>query len=160
MSPTKSARCMALKWLRGTDDNATASTSGRRQCSFLPPRPSHYVVRCVCRVPSFILPFHLSVILRQMVKICDAAPGLEGRAVTVLQLGPAYCFFRAKGLTYEPRRRMGASETTVPAGHLCSSCDDSETCSVRRLSCMSCIFPQFGFNSTLNTLVLTEGLSS
>ena len=60
----------------------------------------------------------------------------EGRAATVLQLGPAYCFFRAKGLTYEPHRRMGASETTVPAGHLCSSCDDSETCSVRRLLCM------------------------
>ena len=133
---------MALKWLRGTDDNATASTSGRRQCSFLPPRPSHYVVRCVCRVPSFFLPFHLSLSLS--LSLCHSATNGEnmrcssrvGRAATVVQLGPAYCFFRAKGLTYEPRRRMGASETTVPAGHLCSSCDDSETCSVRRLLCM------------------------
>ena len=138
MSPAKSARCVTLKWLRGTDDNGGVdiwlrphSTADANVPSFLldPPTMLFVVSRSL-----LLSPFSLSISL----SLCHSATNGEnmrcssrvGRAVTVVQLGPAYCFFRAKGLTYEPRR-MGAKRRCQPA--ICVPClgDNSETCRVR-----------------------------
>ena len=119
VSPTKSvAQCTTLKWLRSPEDGRLQRRRHlERQCLFLlldPPRTLFVVSRSFPVVP---LPFpSLSVILRQMVKICDAAP----ESCYSITVGSRLLLFRAKGLA-DIRGPENGKEND-DACQLCSPC--------------------------------------